>query len=210
MQRIIAEINHHLASCVADLSFEMDKKQWWDRCSALWHLSRWKLSCCRKIISVPEIFDDFRELFPYNFPHFYCCYCFQSPQYRDRINSFKTKLLWLSGQRKEQFSSLKDMVYKSKSLDSFDAKAAETFNAPSWKPEKKMWSKYEDVFWILWIQPMKLHFTGSHWNDLIIILIFRAWNCNCLHNIGFNGILDPLRSSNRRPTLWQFGLMPGR
>ena len=56
--------------------------------------------------------------------------------------------------------------------------------------QKKMCNKYENVFPILWIPRMKLHFTGSHWNDLIIILIFRAWNCNCLHNIGFNGISD--------------------
>ena len=41
---------------------------------------------------------------------------------------------------------------------------------------------------------MKVHFTGPHLNDLIIILILRARNRNCLHNIGIIGIL---RSSER-------------
>lgn len=199
MQRIIAEINHHLASCVADLSFEMDKKQWWDRCSALWHLSRWKLSCCRKIISVPEIFDDFRELFPYNFPHFYCCYCFQSPQYRDRINSFKTKLLWLSGQRKEQFSSLKDMVYKSKSLDSFDAKAAETFNAPSWKSEKKMWSKSWFCEFHPWnfISPVHIEtILSSFWYFVLEIVIVCIILDSTESWIRWDQAIDDLHSDN--------------
>ena len=39
---------------------------------------------------------------------------------------------------------------------------------------------------------MKVHFTGPHLNDLIIILILRARNRNCLHNIGII-----LRSSER-------------
>ena len=116
--------------CRSDL-WEAQKAVMRQMLSAPWHLSRAKLSFNKNNIqkySIP---------FPHNFPPVLWLLLFSKPQYRDRINSFKTKLLWLSRQRKKQFSSLKDMVYKSKSLDPFDAQAAETFNAPGWKTRRK-------------------------------------------------------------------------
>ena len=116
-------------------SSRQSKKQWWDRCSCPLTLSRWKLSSRRWYL--PQIFHDFCELFPDNFPRFYCCYCFQSPSIE--IESTVSKLNYCRCPDKERSNSrLKDMVYKSKSLDPFDAQAAGTFNAPylDWKPEK--------------------------------------------------------------------------
>ena len=78
---------------------------------------------------LPQIFHDFCELFPDNFPQFYCCYCFQSPSIE--IESTVSKLNYCCCPDKERSNPrLKDMVYKSKSLDPFDAQTAGTYNAP--------------------------------------------------------------------------------
>ena len=92
LQRIIAEINHHLACHIAALSGARSSDE--TDAPALWHLSRWKLSS-RKILCAATNIPWFLWTVSRQFPPVLLLLLFSKPQYRDRINSFKTKLLFI-------------------------------------------------------------------------------------------------------------------
>ena len=104
------------------------------------------------------------------------------------------------------------MVYKSKSLDPFDAQAAETFNAPGWKNRRKEANMRRCLFSEFWefhawnfISPVHIEMIlSSFWYFVLEIVIV----CIILESTESWICWDP--DIHRRPTLWEYCPMPGQ